>query len=229
MNIAGTLHEALLFAVAGGLLALVTMRWKPESRPGLIPMLTILAIGVAGLAALARFGAGLDGTKAGIALREGMLAVSTIGFVRILLVFVFQGVLAQMTLPRILSDVIFALSLAVYAIYRMDALGVNLAGIVTTSAILGTGVALSLREPLTNLWGGLALRAQFALLRVLGVTRRRLTALIVVEGVLIGAAGSALGIGCGSKVRWGRWSAYAGAIRRSRPTTAKRSSSPTPR
>jgi putative ABC transport system permease protein len=50
-------------------------------------------------------------------------------------------------------------------------------------------------------------RAQFALLRVLGVTRRRLTALIVAEGALIGAAGSALGIVggfalAGLAVRW---------------------------
>ena len=37
-------------------------------------------------------------------------------------------------------------------------------------------------------------RAQFALLRVLGVTRRRLSALIVAEGALFGVAGSALGL-----------------------------------
>jgi putative ABC transport system permease protein len=40
-------------------------------------------------------------------------------------------------------------------------------------------------------------RAQFALLRVLGVTRRRLTALIVAEGAFIGAAGGAVGLACG--------------------------------
>ena len=40
-------------------------------------------------------------------------------------------------------------------------------------------------------------RAQFALLRVLGVTRRHLTLLIVAEGALIGVAGSALGLGLG--------------------------------
>ena len=37
-------------------------------------------------------------------------------------------------------------------------------------------------------------RAQFALLRVLGMTTRRLTALIVVEGALVGSVGSALGL-----------------------------------
>ena len=37
-------------------------------------------------------------------------------------------------------------------------------------------------------------RAQFALLRTLGLTRRRLVALLIVEGALIGAAGSLLGL-----------------------------------
>jgi putative ABC transport system permease protein len=40
-------------------------------------------------------------------------------------------------------------------------------------------------------------RAQFALLRVLGVTRRRLVMLIVAESALIGVAGSILGLGAG--------------------------------
>ncbi len=50
-------------------------------------------------------------------------------------------------------------------------------------------------------------RAQFALLRVLGVTRRRLAKLIVAEGAVIGVAGSALGLALGFllahfAVRW---------------------------
>ena len=40
-------------------------------------------------------------------------------------------------------------------------------------------------------------RAQFALLRVLGVTRRRLVASLLAEGALIGAAGGVLGLGAG--------------------------------
>ena len=50
-------------------------------------------------------------------------------------------------------------------------------------------------------------RAQFALLRVLGLTRRRLTALIVAEGALVGVAGSITGLAFGFAlaqlaVRW---------------------------
>jgi putative ABC transport system permease protein len=50
-------------------------------------------------------------------------------------------------------------------------------------------------------------RAQFALLRVLGVTRGRLTALIVAEGALVGVAGSLVGLALGFAlaqltVRW---------------------------
>ena len=50
-------------------------------------------------------------------------------------------------------------------------------------------------------------RAQFALLRVLGVTRGRLTALIVAEGALVGVAGSLIGLALGFAlaqltVRW---------------------------
>ncbi len=40
-------------------------------------------------------------------------------------------------------------------------------------------------------------RAQFALLRVLGFTRRRLATLIVAEGAIVGACGSALGLALG--------------------------------
>ncbi|MGH8799967.1 MAG: hypothetical protein ACREX7_06970, partial [Casimicrobiaceae bacterium] len=99
MDIAATLHDALYFAAAGGLLALVTMRWKPETRAGLMPMVILLAIGVAGLAAMARFGTALVGSSVGTALRETLLAIATVGFIRILLTFVFQGLLARMALP----------------------------------------------------------------------------------------------------------------------------------
>jgi putative ABC transport system permease protein len=40
-------------------------------------------------------------------------------------------------------------------------------------------------------------RAHFALLRVLGVTRRKLVGLLLAEGAMLGVAGSTIGLGCG--------------------------------
>ena len=72
--------------------------------------------------------------------------------------FVLQALLPRLAIPRILADVLIVVVLIVYGLYRMNVVGVNLASIITTSAIVSGGIALSLREPLENLWGGIALQ-----------------------------------------------------------------------
>ena len=47
----------------------------------------------------------------GAALREVCLLLAAFGFIRIFVVFLFQGLFARMALPRILGDVLFAISL----------------------------------------------------------------------------------------------------------------------
>ncbi len=51
-----------------------------------------------------------------------------------------------------------AVALIVYALFRMNAVGVNLASIITTSAVLTGAIAFSLQATLGNLWGGIALQ-----------------------------------------------------------------------
>ncbi len=121
-------------------------------------MLSLQLAGVAGLWALDRYGSRLSGTTPGDVLREATLAVAAIGFIRILLVFVLQGVLARMSIPRVLSDVTFILIMIGYAIYRMNAIGVNPFGLAATSALASGAFVFSLREPLANLGAGLALQ-----------------------------------------------------------------------
>ena len=91
-------------------------------------------------------------------IREAVLLLLAIGFVRILISFLFQTLLAKANVPRILSDVLFVLVLVVYTLYRMHVDGVNLASIVTSGAVLTGAIALSLRETLGNLWGGIAVQ-----------------------------------------------------------------------
>jgi small-conductance mechanosensitive channel/CRP-like cAMP-binding protein len=158
MNLPPALHDALLFTVAGAFFALVLMRWKREQRQGMLQMLILLVIGVVGLLALNQFGASIADAAAGIALRELCLLLAAFGFIRIFLVFMFQGLFARMALPRILGDVLFAFSLLTYAAYRLYAMGFDFSTIAITGAAIAGGVALSLKEPLTNLWGGVAIQ-----------------------------------------------------------------------
>ncbi len=158
MNLPPALHDALLFTVAGAFFALVMMRWKRDQRQGMLQMLILLVIGVVGLLALNQFGASIAAMAAGVALREVCLLLAAFGFIRIFLVFVFQGVFARMALPRILGDVLFAFSLVTYTVYRMYAVGFDFSTIAITSTVIGGGIALSLKEPLANLWGGVAIQ-----------------------------------------------------------------------
>ncbi len=158
MDLPPALHDALLFTVAGAFFALVMMRWKRDQRQGMLQMLILLVIGVCGLLALNQFGANIATTAAGVGLRELCLLLAAFGFIRIFLVFVFQGIFARMALPRILGDVLFAFSLVTYAVYRMYAVGFDFSTVAITSTLIGGGVALSLKEPLANLWGGVAIQ-----------------------------------------------------------------------
>jgi small-conductance mechanosensitive channel/CRP-like cAMP-binding protein len=150
-----TLYDAFCYTLAGIAFALLTMRVRRDLRAGTAQMVVLLVLGFAGLAALYKFGS--EGTLA-MVIREALLLVLAIGFARIVITFVFQTLLAKAEVPRILADVLFALVLVVYALYRMHVGGVNLASIITTSAVLTGVVAFSLQETLGNLWGGIALQ-----------------------------------------------------------------------
>ena len=153
-----TLYDAICYTLAGVLLALVTMRVRRDLRAGSAQMIVLLLLGVGLLAALYRFGSGIsDGTLA-VVIREVLLMLLAIGFVRILISFIFQTLLRKADVPRILADVLFVLVLVIYALYRMHVAGVNLTSIVASGAVLTTAIAFSLRETLGNLWGGIAVQ-----------------------------------------------------------------------
>jgi CRP-like cAMP-binding protein len=72
--------------------------------------------------------------------------------------FAFRVAPGKVVVPQILAEVLMALVLVVFAFWRMTAVGVNLAGIVTTSAVVTGVLAFSLQETLGNLWGGIQLQ-----------------------------------------------------------------------
>ncbi len=150
--------DAALYVAAGLVLALVTTWLRRDLRKNMANMFVAMTAGLLGLVALSRYGSALTDATLAVVLREALLLLLAMGFARVVIVFVFQAVLARLAIPRILADVLIAVVLVVFGLYRMNVAGVNLASIITTSAILSGGIALSLREPLENLWGGIALQ-----------------------------------------------------------------------
>jgi len=150
--------NAALFAGVGMLLALITVRLAPGKRRAMLSMTLVMALGMLGLHALAEWGGAFARTMFFAVARELSVVLVAVGFTLTLLSFLFQGVFARKAVPRILADVMLVLLLIAFVLYRMKSVGVNLAGIITTSAVITGVIAFSLQETLGNLWGGIALQ-----------------------------------------------------------------------
>jgi len=153
-----TVYDAVCYALAGILFALVTMRFRRDLRTGSVQMILLLLVGLGMLFALYTYGSGFADASIAVVIREALLALLAIGFARIAISFVFQTLLRKADIPRILPDVLFVLVLLVYALFRMHAAGVNPTSIVASGAIIGTAIGVSMQQTLNNLWGGVALQ-----------------------------------------------------------------------
>jgi small-conductance mechanosensitive channel/CRP-like cAMP-binding protein len=81
-------------------------------------------------------------------------------FIRIVLVTVFRIVLPalRVSMPRILHEIVFVLVCVGWGLVRLHSAGLDLGGIVTTSAAITAIIAFSMQETLGNILGGLALQ-----------------------------------------------------------------------
>jgi small-conductance mechanosensitive channel len=154
-----TIHDASLFAAVGLLLAIIAMRRARQFRKGMVTMVILMAIGVGALAMLSWYGSAIEGRMLVVVLREIALLIVAFALVRICVIFLFEVILFQLAVPRMMADVLLVVTLIIYAIYRMNVVGVNLASLITTSAVLTGVIAFSMQEMLGNLWGGIALQA----------------------------------------------------------------------
>lgn len=81
-------------------------------------------------------------------------------FIRIVLVAVFRLLLPAMNMarPRILEDIIFTLFCCAWGLIRLRSAGLDLSGLLTTSAVMTAILAFAMKETLGNVLGGLALQ-----------------------------------------------------------------------
>lgn len=160
MQLDRLVNDALMFAAAALLLVLIAQFFGTSRRRGLLPMLVVVAVGVGGLWLLNRYSGLARSELLPTIVREATLALVAFGTIQIIVRFVFQTLMARRGIPRILDEFVIALSLIGYAIFRLNAVGVNLAGLITTSAVLTGALAFSAQATLGNLWGGIALQLE---------------------------------------------------------------------
>jgi small-conductance mechanosensitive channel/CRP-like cAMP-binding protein len=155
-----TLHDAIMFATGALVIVLVSFVFPPERRRGLLTMAIVATFGVAALWGHVQY-QGLVGSQTiTMMVRELILFVIAFAVIRVFMIFVLSTLLARLAVPRILSEFLLVILLVVYALFRLKAIGVNLAGIVTTSAVLSAALAFSAQETLGNLWAGISLQLE---------------------------------------------------------------------
>ncbi|CAG0969545.1 Mechanosensitive channel MscK [Rhodocyclaceae bacterium] len=147
--------------VASAALILAAALWylRPGDRRSIGYTLGVFALCLAG-----QFTAGLldaRGLSTGAsAAHEFFVIGSGMALIRLAGLCLFRLLLpaAGLRPPRIIEDIVVILAYVVFALARMRLAGVDLSGIVATSAVITAVVAFSMQETLGNILGGLALQ-----------------------------------------------------------------------
>jgi len=155
-----TLHAASIFAASALVLTLIGFAFGSMRRRGLLPMLLVVMVGLLILVGREQLLLWFDIPSGAIILRELGLALIAVGVTRVYILFVFQTLFARRGIPKILDDFVMALALVGYIIFRLNAVGVNLDGLITTSAVITGALAFSAQSTLGNLWGGISLQVE---------------------------------------------------------------------
>ena len=91
------------------------------------------------------------------------LALAEVVAVRVIAIVIFRVVLHRAGWPIILTDVAIVAGYAIVLVSLLIHVGVNVSGVIATSALLAGIVGLALQEVLGNLIGGVAIHADGAI------------------------------------------------------------------
>lgn len=153
-----TFIDALWFSAAAIAMAVFMMAWRRETRRSLVAMVAAVLVGIIGYFVAMTIAVLHPGPRLETIVREILLFIIAFGVIRIFTTFLFQGMLVRFAVPRIVTDMLLAVTLIVYLLVRVSASGVNLTAVAIPSAAITAGLAFSMQATLGNLWGGIALQ-----------------------------------------------------------------------
>jgi CRP-like cAMP-binding protein/small-conductance mechanosensitive channel len=153
-------HEDIVILFLVVIMMGVTLaRFKNSARRS--SALTMIAFGVSLLGQFASvFISHLGFADLGMWLHEVFLILEGVTVIRICGMFAFQLLLplANLQPPRILEDIFIFIAYLGWGFVRLHHAGLDLSGIVTTSAVITAVLAFSMQDTLGNILGGLALQ-----------------------------------------------------------------------
>ena len=161
-GVGGAFHWlALGFVVA----ALLLSSFVPAQRHRIRVAVLFLLFSIAGLftaAALVYYGTAPATSLAYRWVRWGALFVLSVAIINLASVVLFDLLLEVLRLkpPRIMRDLLVAFAYIIVAITLLSRGGVDLTGIVATSAVITAVVGFSLQDTLGNVMGGMALQME---------------------------------------------------------------------
>ncbi|GMV39123.1 MAG: hypothetical protein AMXMBFR64_08390 [Myxococcales bacterium] len=220
------LHESMTFWVAGALLltALVVLRLAPADRKRLRTMAALLGLHLV----LALTAAGLREVGARAYTTVHAISVLTLvaAAVGMGVTLVFSALLPRLglRLPRIIQDLTGAVGMIVATVALASAAGVNLSGLIATSAVLTAVIGLAFQDTLGNVMGGLVLQTEGTLRvgdwirfddvvgrivdvrwRYTAIETRNWETLVIPNGTLVKNKVMVLGRRTGMPTLWRRW------------------------
>ena len=137
--------------------------YLPQERGRIRNAMLLFALSLAGLLAAATLlSLGMAESTAYRWVRWSALFVESLAIINLVSVLVFDVGLeaARLKPPRIMRDLLSALAYIVVAINLLSRSGVDLTGIVATSAVITLIVGFSLADTLGNVMGGMALQME---------------------------------------------------------------------
>ena len=151
--------EAPTLTVLALALTVALLRARPHERTVFLNTLWLFLAGIAGQAAAAAL-AGLDFPGAAHGTQIVFRIVTAVALIRILGFAVFRLLLplAGKQPPRIIEDLAIMVVYLGYGFVQLRAAGVDLASLVTTSAILTAVIAFAMQDTLGNVLAGLAIQ-----------------------------------------------------------------------
>lgn len=214
-----------LLLILALIIAASLWRWRPQDRKPVVATLLFFMAALCGLA-LSGVLTALDIKSIGKGLHQVSVFAGGMAGIRLFGLFLFRLILplCRITLLRILEDLAELAGYCAWLIIHLHAAGLDLSGIITTSAVMTAVLAFSMQDTLGNILGGLALQLDNSIKvddwikvddvngrvadirwRYTAIETRNWETVIIPNSLLMKGKFSVIGRRGGQSLQWRRW------------------------